>query len=821
MQTVWLDIRHAVRIMRQSRGVTAIAVLSLALAIGVNASVFSLLNAVVLRPLPAPRPHQLVALETVRPNGTEGGFSFPAFEAFAARPTVFSSVIGYFGDGIFNVQMHGTLVRGDIWAVTGNFYSELGVQPFAGRLLSEHDVRLESRAPEMVAVLGYGIWRREFGGALDVIGQPVLVEGHPFTVVGIAPPGFTGIGVTSEPDVTIPLTAAPLLIPGSANRFTSFTSRWVSAIGRLHDGKTLTDARAQLDVMWTSIREATLPPGASGKERDDHLATRLQVTSAASGKEWFLRTRFTTPLYVILAVGGLILLIACVNLASLTLSRAAARAHEVSVRFAIGASRSRIARQMMTEGLVVSGLAAAGGLLLAGWSSRALATMMTRDYLVPVALDVSPDARVLAFTAIVAVAAGVLFSVVPAWRMTRQDPAATLQQHGRALTASGRLGKALIVAQVALSIVLLMDAGLLVRTFGALRAIDPGFEVDRVRMATLFPQPDGYRNIEADRYYPELIERLRAVPGVQQIAMTRLRPGSVEPKQAVAGVESPAGDGVPADFGRVGPDYFEVLDIPLLQGRAFAWSDNGRAPRGAVLSRSLAARLYPAGDAIGRHIRIGTTAARQDLEVVGIVADARLFNPRDTSVLAVYVPLLQETDPGQWSDIIFRSGAPPADVDLRRAVQSLGRESIQSYRPLQRLFDRAILQERVTAMLGGFFGALALALAAIGLYGLMAFGVAQRRKEIAIRVALGSPRGEVVRMVIRDALTLVVIGLAIGIPLALVSGRLVASLLFGLTPTDPVTLAATAASLLTIGAIGGYIPGRKASRVNPVDALRS
>jgi hypothetical protein len=266
--------------------------------------------------------------------------------------------------------------------------------------------------------------------------------------------------------------------------------------------------------------------------------------------------------------------------------------------------------------------------------------MMTRDYLVLVALDVSPDARVLIFTILVAVSAGVLFSLVPAWRMTRQDPAATLHRHGRALAVSGRLGKALIVVQVALSIVLLMDAGLLVRTLGVLRGIDRGFTIDNVMMASLFPQPDGYRNLEPDRYYPQLFERLSAVPGARQVAMTRLRPGFVDSKQLVAFVEAAESTGVTADFGRVGPGFFELLDIRVLQGRDFRWSDNGSLPRVAIVSRSLASTLFPSGDAIGRHIRIGTVPTRRDLEVVGIAADARLFNPRESSLFAVYVPPL-------------------------------------------------------------------------------------------------------------------------------------------------------------------------------------
>jgi predicted permease len=820
MQALWQDVRHAARLMRQSAVFTAIAVASLALAIGVNTSVFSLLNAVVLRPLPAPRADQLVLVETVR-SGSDAGLSFQAFEELGRTQQAFSSLVGYMGDGIFNIEMNGTLVRGDVWAVTGRFHSMLGVTPIAGRLLTDADVNLSTRTPAMVAVLGYGLWQREFGGSESIVGQAIRIEGVPFTIAGIAPAGFTGFGITSEPDVTIALTAAPLIMPGvPAERFVG-GSRGVSTVGRLKDTRTLDSARAEIEAIWPAIRERTMPPAIVGKERDEVRATAIRVSSAERGKEWFLRSRFSGPLYVVLGVGGLILMIACVNLASLTLSRAAARGHEMSIRLALGASRSRLVRQMITEGLLLAALGALGGLFFATWSSRALATLMTRDYLVPSVLDLSPDARVLAFTAAVAALAGVLFSAVPAWRVTTQHPAATLRQHARSFTAGGRAGKLLIVTQVALSIVLLMDAGLLVRTLQQLRSVEFGFSHDGVFMAGLFPRPDGYKNLNPDRYYPELLERIAAMPGVQSVAMTRVRPGSGESKQAVAAIDAPEGGGVASNLGRVGPGYFDVVRMRVESGRAFEWSDNSSANRVAVVSHALAASLFQGETSIGRHIRIGTAATRRDLEIVGVVSDARLFNPRDPGRASVYVPVLQEGEFSQWSDVVIRTAAGPPDAnELRRTVQSLGRESVLTYRPMQQVVDRAILQERVTAMLGGFFGALALALAAIGLYGLMACAVNERRKEIAIRVALGSARAGVIGMVIRDALTLVAAGLIIGVPAALASGRLVASLLFGLTPTDPLTLIGTSIALITIGAIGGYIPGRRASRIDPAEALK-
>ena len=803
---------------------TATAVLSLGLAIGAATSVFSLLNAVVLRELPVRDAGQLVALETKKPGEiNEAPLSFPMFELVAARQQVFSSLIGYWGDGVFNVEANGSLVRGDVWSVTGNFYSELGIQAHAGRLLIDGDETLASRTPQMVAVLGYGIWQREFGGSTSIIGQTVRIEGIPFTIVGIAPKGFTAFGITTEPDVTVPLTVAPRLMPGpQVERFANMKSRWVSVVGRLKPGITLAQANAQMQGQWIDIRTATLAQDLTGKDRDAAMSTALLVTSAARGKDYFLRSRFTTPLYAILGVAGLMLLIACVNLASLMVSRAAARSQELAVRLAIGASRWRVARQMITEGLLISILAAVLGVVFASWTSQAIATMMTRDYLVPSVMDVTPDLRVLAFASACAIAAGVLFSVVPALRVGRNDPALALRQGTRTLSTTGRTGKVLIVAQVALSLVLLMDAGLLVRTLQQLRSIDLGFESTDVVLAALYPAPDGYRGIDADKYYPQLAERVAGVPGVGAVGFARNRIGTADPmKPLVAPALAAPGEGVPADLGRVGPGYFDVLRIPLLQGRAFEGRDNSQARRVAIVGEGLASQLF-GGDAIGRHIRFGDDPKRADLEIVGVVRDARLFDPRNPKVMNLFVPMLQE-GPGmaQWSDLLVRSsGAGINLVDLRHAIQGEGRETITAYRSIQRVIDRAILQERITGWIGGFFGALALLLAAIGLYGLMAYAIAQRRKEIGIRMALGAQRGEVVMMVVRETMVLVGVGLLIGVPAALGAGRFVSSLLVGLTPTDPITLGSIAVLLIGIGLFAGYIPGRRASRTDPGEVLR-
>jgi predicted permease len=504
------------------------------------------------------------------------------------------------------------------------------------------------------------------------------------------------------------------------------------------------------------------------------------------------------------------------------LSRAAAHGQEIAVRLALGASRWRVARLMMTDGVLIAAAGAALGVAFADWASGALGALMTRDYAVPTVLDTSPDARVLAFASAAALVAGMLSSLVPALRMGRQDPALMLRQSARTLASTGRTGKALIVAQVALSLVLLMDAGLLVRTMQHLRTVDFGFETGRVMASALFPVPDGYTNYNVDQYYPQLADRIAGLPGVDSVGLSKHRLGTSNPRQRVAAAGAAAGDGVNADLGFVGPGFFETLRIPVLQGRAFAWDDNSRSRRVAVVSRSVAERLF-AGDAIGRHIRIGDNPKRGDLEIVGVISDARVFDPRNADVASVFVPMLQEgAEIAQWADLLVRStAADPTVGELKRAVESLGRESIAAYRPLARVTDRAILRERISAMIGGFFGALALLLAAIGLYGLMAYAVAQRQREIGIRMALGAARGTVVGMVVRETMMLVGVGLAIGIPAALAAGRLVGALLVGLSPTDPVTLAAIAALLAAIGLVAGLIPGRRAALENPAEALRS
>jgi predicted permease len=824
LETTFKDVRYSLRTLKKNPGFTAVALLTLALGIGANTAIFTLLNALVFRDLPVRQPGQLVEVSTLSRQGATGPMSFSMFEALERRQRVFSGMFAWWGNGVFNVEANGAPSRGDIWAVTGNFYSELGVRALKGRLIEPADVNLRGAAPASVAVLGHGFWQRHYGGDPGVIGRTVRVEGVPFTVVGVTRPGFTGMGIANEPDVTLPLTAEPLITGSTPDKLYTGGSFWLNVTGRLNDGVTLAQARGQIESIWPQVVAASLPATYGLRQRTEFLATRVDVASAATGLDWFLRSHFTAPLYVLISIAALILLIACVNLASLALARAAARGHEIGVRVALGASRIRLARQLLTESLLLSTAGALAGLAVATWGSRALRDFIMHGYLVPSALAVNPDLRVLGFTAMLAVLTGVLFGLAPCWRAIHRDPSGILQ-HNAWTTGSGtgRLGRLLIITQVALSVVLLMGAGLFVRSLLKLHAVDPGFQSQGVLDVQLFPRPHGYDRIDNLSYYSQLLERIRSLPGVRAASLSHFRPGGgFEWQQSVSLSSSAPGEGVRADLTPVSPGFFATLGIRLRQGRDFNWQDNEHAPRVAILSRRLAQQLFSSGDAIGRHLRIGTEPQRQNVEVVGIAEDARLFDIRKPNVATVYVDVLQEGEYAHWSSLeVWTTGSPAAvAAAVRRAVDSFGHEYVLQTRPLREVLDRTLLNERLLAMLAAFFGALSLLLAALGLYGLMAYTVTQRTREMGIRMALGAQRRNVLWKVLREALWLVAVGMAVGVPAALAATRLIGHMLFGLAADDPATLAVASGALAAVGALAAYLPAHRATRIDPAVALR-
>ena len=713
-------------------------------------------------------------------------------------------------------------MRGLLWAATGNVYEELGVRPVAGRLLAAGDMSVDPPGAEAVAVLGYGFWQRHYGGDKSVIGRTIQVEGKSFTVIGVAPAGFTGFALVSEPDITIPLAARPLLSGRSASTLVTSGSLSVRLTGRLKTGATIEHARAQLAAVWPAVREAALPPAYTGPRRDDFLSIGLDVTSAAKGNETSLRRRYVQPLVILLAIASLVLVIACTNVASLLLSRASVRRHEIGVRLALGASRWRVARQLVTEGVLLSLAGAAGGVMLSFWACAEITRIVFDEFLYPVVFDGRPDMNVIAVTTAVAIAVGILCSALPAWRGTRGTAAEALQTEGRTFSVSGRAGRLLVGTQLALSLVLLTTAGVLVRSLSELRALKTGIErSDDVFVA--YPgaaHPGAYDGIDNDTYYQQVLRRIEALPGVTRASVSLLKPGAGGgPRDAVVRFgETQEAAGVVATRSPVAPGFFAAVGIPVVQGRDFEWRDNSQGLRVTILSQSLARRLFGDADPVGQRVRVGIDPSRDALEVIGLVADARLYDVKSTDVFAAYTPALQDQD-ASFKCFVIR-GDNVSYAALKEAVESLGRERLGNMVTLQYITDRSLLLERLTAMMSSFFGALVLLLAGVGLFGLMSYAVAQRRREIGIRMALGADRRRVVRDVVRDGLTVTLAGLAVGVVAALAAVRVVKTLLFGVTPQDPLTLAGAGASLIAIAILACFVPASRAARVDPVIALR-
>ena len=822
MDALWQDVRYAVRAYRRTPGFAVVVVVTLALAIGANSAIFSLLNALMLRDLPVRDPDTLVQISTVTPGEGESYLTFSMFRELSAQQKVFTSVIGTSGNTGVTVNGNGTTMRGLLWAATGNVYEELGVRPVVGRLLAAGDMTVDPPGADAVAVLGYGFWQRHYGGDVSVVGRTIQVEGISFTVVGVAPAGFTGFALVMEPDITIPLTAMPLVSGRSPSTLTTSASRSVRVIGRLKTGATIEQARAQLTAVWPAVREAALPPAYTGPRRDDFLSIGLDVTSASKGNESSLRTRYVQPLIILLGIASLVLLIACTNVASLLLSRASVRRHEIGVRLALGASRWRVGRQLVTEGVLLSLAGAVCGVMVSFWACAAITGIVFEEYLYPVVFDSRPDMTVIALTTAIAVAAGILCSALPAWRGTRGTATEALQTEGRTFSVSGRPGRILVGAQLALSLVLLTTAGVLIRSLSELRAVKTGIErSDDVVVA--YPReahPGAYDKLDNDAYYPQVLRRIEALPGVKRASVSLLKPGtgggSREAVVRLGDIQEAAG--VVATRSPVAPGFFAAVGIPVVNGRDFEWRDNSRGLRVTILSHSLARRLFGDVDAVGQRVRVGLDPSRDVLEVIGVVADARLYDLKSTDVFAAYTPALQDQN-ASFKCFVIR-GDNLSFASLKDAVESLGREQVGNIVTLQYITDRSLLLERLTALMSSFFGSLVLLLAGVGLFGLMSYAVAQRRREIGIRMALGADRLRVVRDVVRDGLTVTLAGLAVGVVAALAAVRVVRTLLFGVTPQDPLTLAGAAASLIAIAILACAVPASRAARVDPVIALR-
>jgi len=826
LENLYEDARFGLRVLGKSPGFTAVAILTLAIGIGANTAIFSLLDGLELRNLPVPHPEQLVRFGAHIPGNDYAALSLPMFQELSRGQKVFSGTFAWWPDIVFDAEIDGSLARADVWGVDNNFYRELGVVPEIGRLFDSEDENLSANAATQVAVLSYGFWQSHYGGAADVIGKTLKIDGIPFTIIGVTRKGFTGLSAYMEMGVTLPLPARQLF-GGEADvqkYLQRRAARWLQAAGRLRPGVTLEQARAQLGSLWPEIRQEMVPPDKTFADLGRFRYLQLKVESGASGEASLLRKRFSQPLYIVLAISGLVLLVACVNLANLMLARAASRSHEMAVRAALGAGRARIVRQMLTESVMLSVAGTLAGWVFARWASHAISDFILGEiYSVPAALNLAPDWRILGFAAGMAILMGVLFGLAPAWRATQEDPNVALQHGSRTLgKGTSRLGGRLIVAQVALSLVLLMGSGLFVRTLKKLRDANPGFRTHSLLDVSLHPKPNGYKDLDLVNYYRQLIDRIAEVPGVESSGMMRAIFGNVLEWTERIRITGSDAEGLEADFEMATPGFFETAGITLLQGRKFEWQDDDHAPGVAIVSQNFAQKLFPNDNAIGQHLDVMNARNWRNLQIIGVVSNASLYDIRKAQTPTVYLPSTQYKDFMGWPELLVQTSLPPAAIAdaLRRTVESQGREYVFSIKTVRQNIDRSILQERVTAMLSAFFGALALLLAAIGLYGLMAYAVTQRTREIGIRMALGANRSGVLRIVLREVIVLVGTGVGIGLPCALAATRLIGHMLYGVSPNDPVTLAWVVGALLAVGLLAGYLPARRAMKVDPLVALR-
>lgn len=820
------DLRFGVRMLLKHKSFTAVAILSLALGIGANTAIFQLLDAVRLRTLPVKAPQELVEVRMADMKGARGGVSErPAvtnriWEQIRERQQAFSSISAW-GTDSANLAPGGEVRTARMLYVSGDFFQTLGVQAALGRVFTSADDQRGCGAAGLV--ISHAFWQREYGGEANVIGRKLTLAERQFEIIGVTPASFFGMVVGRSFDLALPLCAVPL-VRGN-NNFLDGSIWWLTATGRLKPNWSLEQATAQMQAISPGLFEAALPENYPPASVKDYLGSRLIAVPAGSGVSQ-LREKYVQSLWLLLAIAGLVLLVACANLANLLLARASARGREIAVRRALGASRGRLVRQLLVESLLLAAVGGALGAWLAQALSRFLVAFLSTSN-DPVFLDLTLDWRVLGFAAGLAVLTCLLFGLVPALRATRLEPGAVLKAGGQGMTAGRErfsLRRALVVAQVALSLVLVAGALLFSRSLGKLLTVDTGFRQEGVLVASVGFQrlnlaPDSYQ-----AFKDELLERVRAIPGVESAAITHEIPLKGFGGTTVRMDGHEAQQAKNTSLSRVGPDYFKTLEIPLLAGREFDARDRADAPKVAIVNEAFARKFLNGASPIGQRFRIEAMADAPETpyEIVGLVRDTKYGDLREEFVPIAYTAPAQDPRSGPGGQILIRSRLPEAETVA--AVKHLLNEinpgitvSFQGFKPM---IEATILRERLMATLSGFFGLLALALACIGLYGVLSYSVASRTKEIGIRMALGAARRDVLWLILREAVWLVTAGVALGLLMIFALTRLASTLLYGLTPTDPVSLLCAALLMLAVAMVAGYLPSRRATRVDPLVALR-
>ena len=830
IDTLWQDLRYAMRLLLRDKGFAAAAIISLALGIGANTAIFQLLDAVRLRTLPVSEPEQLVEVRFKPGISRSGSFTgrrpmltYPLFDEIRRRQTVFSGLFAW-NSSPLNTATGGEVRRIEgLWA-SGEMWGVLGLKPAVGRFYTPEEDRPGCGSP--AAVLSYAYWQREFGGASSVLQQTVRLEGVTFDIIGVAPQDFFGLDVGRRFDVALPLCGERLTSNG-VGREAGRSQWWLASIGRLAPGRTEQQAVDHLASLSPDIMAATLPTGYTAEAEQKYLGSPLTALPASSGVS-SIRTQFGEPLLVLLGATGLVLLIACANLANLLLARASAREREMAVRLAIGAPRRRLVMQLLVESVLLAVMGTLLGIVIA----RGLTTILVAQIAAGfgnIFIDLTWNSQMFLFTTAVSALACLLFGLVPALKATSLSPASTLRAGSRGLTMSRErfgLRRLLVVTQVALSLVLLLGALLFSRTLYNLLSIDTGF--DQQVLVVLLSHKSLEGDVDRGRAMREDIRaRLAAIPSVDKVAQADFVPleGSFWNEMAMVDTPSGPGDKVLTNFTRVGEGYFETMQVPIVRGRDFNNGDARQAPQVAIVNEMFVRKTLGSADPIGRVIRLETPPGEpaETWEIVGVSRDAKHTDLREDFEPLVILPAAQATRAEDWARFVIK---PRGDID---AVVPAAVRKIAEVNPLididfavlSETIRSGLVRERLMAALSGAFGVLAGLLAAVGLYGVMSYTVARRSNEIGIRLAMGARSIDVLKMVIAEAGWMVGIGVAIGVALGLGAAKAARTLLFGLQPGDPVTLSAAIALLASIGLIASYLPARRASKLDPMTTLRS
>src|SRR5262245_28096221 len=815
------DLRYGARMLLKSKGFTVVATLSLALGIGANPAIFSLIDAVLLKTLPVERPEQLYFIQNVgrgRPDG--GAPPYPCFERFRDQSQSFTGMAAFGGmDPRLKIDGQIEEVRGQ--RVSGNYFSLLGVRAVLGRTFSPADDSVPGKGgPDgLVAVISYNYWTRRFGRDQAVVGKVVQLGADPVTIIGVTQPEFYGLVPGKEIDISLPIMVA------GAEMLTERTSWWFDAVGRLKPGLQVEQARAELDTTFQSYMDET---NFNAQARRESF-TRIDLRPASKGLN-SLRRQFSQPLRALMAIVAMVLLIACANVANLLLARAAARRKEFAVRLAMGANHFRLVRQMLTESLLLVSLGGVMGLLFARWGSAFLVSFFATGS-GRIFVDLPLDYRVLLFTAGVALLTGLIFGLAPALQATRINPNPTLKENAATIARSRpRFGKSLVAAQVALSLLLLVVAGLFVRTLRNLKNIDAGFQTDGVLTMKVKPPETLYQGERLANLWKDILARVERLPGPRQVSLCALSPldgGDRAVGVQVSGFTPQGNRRNVIRMNQVTPGYFRTFGIAVLEGRGFTDADNDGAPRVALFNESAAHFYFGDRSPLGAQIRFGYDARHEKepppYEIVGVVKDSRYQNLREPDTRLIYLPVAQKRDRlGQLTLAVRAEGKPTELIAaISNEVRGAGSDILlTNIATLNEQVDQSLVQERLVATLSLFFGLLALLLACIGLYGVMSYDVARRTHEIGVRMALGASASRVLQLVLRETFLWVALGVASGLGASLATTRWVESLLFGLKPNDPLTIGLAALALLAVAGVAGYLPARRAARVDPLVALR-